>query len=331
MNGNHPHAPRDSSISSLASQGQQVSTGTAKSRTSKKFPFKSDAAAEKQLPTPRSKILKTLANTLFGDQQDRTTLGRIWKPNTPSWNHEYHIGDATNYSQLKGVALSANSQSNQLDITKPVVLFFGGSHSPVEEAAYGAAEICCPQAGINFLALNYRGFGESSEISPSPASLIEDAKAAYQHLRDLGFPSEKIIVRGYSLGACAASHLHAISELKGEKLGGVIYDRPMTSLQKAATGATNFAPAGFITKVAAGSFGAIPNLKVVDHFVSRTDRETPVIVIADDGTHPNNDFLGPAAIKLAKDFELELHKSGGDHEDHARANVAAITLLGKVI
>jgi pimeloyl-ACP methyl ester carboxylesterase len=233
-------------------------------------------------------------------------------------------------AQLKGIALSANPQSPALDTSKPVVLFFGGSGARVEEAAYGAAKICGSDAGLNFVSVNYRGFGDSTSIAPTPRTLIEDAKTAYSHLRDLGFPPEKIILRGYSLGATAAGHLHAMSELKGEKLGGVIYDRPMPSAQKAAAGATGYTAAGWLTKMLAGSFGASPNLRVMDHFIGRSERKAPVLVIADNGTHPNNDFLGAAATEMAQQYGLDLVQSRGDHFMHDEANQAAQSFLGRL-
>ena len=328
----HSQPLRTSSISSLANQGSSDGAGEVTPKARKQIPFKSDAEAERQLPSVRSKVPAKFADAIFGSEEDRAVVildnGR---PKSPSWNHAYRISDDSSGAQLKGVTLSANSQSKVLDTTKPVVLFFGGSGAPVQRAAYGAAEICGPEAGINFVAINYRGFCDPGSPRPSPASVIEDAKVAYAHLRELGFPPEKIILRGYSLGASAASHLHALSELKGEKLGGVIYDRPMPSVQEAATGATGYAAAGLITRIAAGSFGASANLQVLDQFLERSERKAPVLVIADDGSNPSNEFLGPAAIKMAQKFGLELKESGGDHFDHAKANQAANTFLSAAI
>jgi hypothetical protein len=146
-------------------------------------------------------------------------------------------------------------------------------------------------------------------------------------LRDLGFPPEKIILRGYSLGASVASRLHALTELKGEQLGGVIYDRPMTSVQEAAEGASGLKVAGLATKMLVGSLGVRANLKALDHLVGRSDRLSKVLVIADDGSSPQNTFLGPASKRLAVEYGLRLSESHGDHFDHDRANRASTSLL----
>lgn len=60
--------------------------------------------------------------------------------------------------------------------------------------------------GLNLLAFDYRGYGESEGI-PTEAGLYRDAQAAYRHLRDMGVPSDRIIVFGHSLGSAVAIDL----------------------------------------------------------------------------------------------------------------------------
>jgi fermentation-respiration switch protein FrsA (DUF1100 family) len=61
--------------------------------------------------------------------------------------------------------------------------------------------------GLNLLAFDYRGYGESSG-SPSEAGLYRDAEAAYGYLRDtLGVPPERIVLFGHSLGSAVAVEL----------------------------------------------------------------------------------------------------------------------------
>jgi pimeloyl-ACP methyl ester carboxylesterase len=324
---NHPI--RRDSLSDLANQSTRTQTVNPPPANDARARLrgKSDAELERQLPSLRSSVPNFIGEQIFGSEQERTAprSGRV--PRGNSWNHDFSIGDSAAGKQLQGVSLSANPGQQALDISKPVVLFFGGSGDRVESAAYGAAASCGPDQGVNFVAVNYRGYGDSSLITPSPKSIADDGKAAYQYLRDLGFPPEKIILRGYSLGASVASRLHALTELKGEQLGGVIYDRPMTSVQEAAEGASGLKVAGLATKMLVGSLGVRANLKALDHLVGRSDRLSKVLVIADDGSSPQNTFLGPASKRLAVEYGLRLSESHGDHFDHDRANRASTSLL----
>jgi pimeloyl-ACP methyl ester carboxylesterase len=326
---------RADSISDLAQQSKRVDSANATSQTNPtkaskvraSASGKSDAVLERQLPTLRSSIPDFIGESIFGSQEERTTPKSARTPRGTSWNHEFSIGESSAGKQLQGISLSANRDQQTLDITKPVVLFFGGSGERVEPAAYGAAAAYGPDQGVNFVAVNYRGFGDSSAATPSPKSIADDGKAAYQYLRDLGFPPENIILRGYSLGASVAARLHALSEIKGEKLGGVIYDRPITSIQEAAEGASGSSLQGLAAKLLVGSLGVSSNLKALDHLIGRSERLTKVLVIADDGTSPQNNFLGPASKKLAVEYGLRLTESNGNHFNHERANLASKSLL----
>ena len=61
--------------------------------------------------------------------------------------------------------------------------------------------------GLNLLAFDYRGYGESGG-APSEAGLYRDAEAAYGYLRDtLGVSPARIILFGHSLGSAVAVEL----------------------------------------------------------------------------------------------------------------------------
>jgi uncharacterized protein len=61
--------------------------------------------------------------------------------------------------------------------------------------------------GLNLLAFDYRGYGESGG-EPTEAGLYRDADAAYRYLReDLAVPAERIIIFGHSLGSAVAIDL----------------------------------------------------------------------------------------------------------------------------
>jgi fermentation-respiration switch protein FrsA (DUF1100 family) len=63
------------------------------------------------------------------------------------------------------------------------------------------------QLGLNLLAFDYRGYGESGG-EPSEAGLYRDADAAYRYLtKERGIPASQIIIFGHSLGSAVAVDL----------------------------------------------------------------------------------------------------------------------------
>ena len=58
--------------------------------------------------------------------------------------------------------------------------------------------------GYRVLAIDYRGFGDSSEVDLSEHTVVEDSRTAISWLRDKLDEGEKLIVWGHSLGAAIA-------------------------------------------------------------------------------------------------------------------------------
>ncbi len=83
-------------------------------------------------------------------------------------------------------------------------------------------------AGVSVLVVDYRGYGRS-EGRPSEAGLYEDALAGYKYLRGRGFPPERIIVHGESLGTVPATHVAA-----AEPVAGLILEAPFPSARAVA-------------------------------------------------------------------------------------------------
>lgn len=76
--------------------------------------------------------------------------------------------------------------------------------------------------GLNLLAFDYRGYGESGG-SPSEAGLYRDAEAAYEYLRDtLGVPPERIVLFGHSLGSAVTVELATRVPAAGLVLDGAL-------------------------------------------------------------------------------------------------------------
>jgi fermentation-respiration switch protein FrsA (DUF1100 family) len=79
--------------------------------------------------------------------------------------------------------------------------------------------------GLNLLAFDYRGYGES-EGFPTESGLYRDADAAYRYLRDsLRVPPERIYLFGHSLGSTVAVDL-----ARRVTAGALILDGALTSV-----------------------------------------------------------------------------------------------------
>jgi len=62
--------------------------------------------------------------------------------------------------------------------------------------------------GLNILAIDYRGYGESESRPPDEKGTYADARAAYEWLRTTeGVPPERIVLYGHSLGAGVATEM----------------------------------------------------------------------------------------------------------------------------
>ena len=76
--------------------------------------------------------------------------------------------------------------------------------------------------GLNLLAFDYRGYGESGG-TPTEAGLYADAGAAYRYLREiLGVPPERIVLFGHSLGSAVAVELATREPAAGLVLDGAL-------------------------------------------------------------------------------------------------------------
>ena len=73
------------------------------------------------------------------------------------------------------------------------------------------------------IAIDYRGFGDSTPERPSEIGLRNDAVSSFQYLLSLGIPSKRIIIVGHSLGTGVAAYLGAhLSESKQNIPGGLV-------------------------------------------------------------------------------------------------------------
>ncbi len=133
------------------------------------------------------------------------------------------------------------------------------------------------QAGFAVLAVDYRGWGDSSRIVPSEASINADALLAWQELLKRAPDAGRRVIYGHSMGGAVAVTL--ASQLKfGVDYGALILESTFTRLSDVA------AEAGFWGSLAAAvttlEFDSLSKIKRIDAPIlmlhGSADRTVPV-------------------------------------------------------
>jgi uncharacterized protein len=126
--------------------------------------------------------------------------------------------------------------------------------------------------GLNLLAFDYRGYGES-EGKPSEPGLYRDAEAGYRYLRDtLGVEADRIVIFGHSLGSAVAV------ELAGRvPASGLILDGALTSVTDRGQEVYPFVPVRWIAGSRYASIEKIGKLRLPKLFL-HADRDEVILI-----------------------------------------------------
>lgn len=125
--------------------------------------------------------------------------------------------------QLSGRWLAANAGSRYSGLT---VLFLRGGDGT--QAAFAEEQAALQSLGINVFSFDYRGYGESANLSPSNQRMTEDTEAAWSYLtKTRGISGSSILPYGVGVGASLASNLAAAHP----EIPGVILDSPYGDLR----------------------------------------------------------------------------------------------------
>jgi uncharacterized protein len=112
--------------------------------------------------------------------------------------------------------------------------------------------------GFSVLAIDYRGFGQSTARSPTEALAYEDAEAAWKYLDKLA-PQAKRVIFGHSLGGAIATHLAA----KQPEADGLILEGTFTSIADMVKETKwGFLPVGLLVTQRFDSLERIAKIKV---------------------------------------------------------------------
>ena len=139
------------------------------------------------------------------------------------------------------------------------------------------------------LAVDYRGFGKSSDVAPSESYAYEDAEAAWAHLGRLA-PGRPRYIVGHSLGGAIAAELAR----REPQAAGLVLEATFTSVQDMISESPwGFLPVGLILTQRFDTLSKVAELRM------------PVLV-----THGTNDSIVPfhmgerlyGAVKSPKRF-----------------------------
>jgi hypothetical protein len=167
-------------------------------------------------------------------------------------------GKTLNGNFFAGKGQNLKASNYQPDVTKPVVLLLTGSGGSAQDQGLDIAKFYASEE-VSVLSVNYRGFGDSDHEYPSEKSLQEDAQAMLEYLLKMGYPADKIVIHGFSLGGAVGALTEANNTAANPnmKFMGAVTDRTMTSSYDAAKahvgGGVKGAIAGGLASVSAGS------------------------------------------------------------------------------
>lgn len=110
----------------------------------------------------------------------------------------------------------------------PTVLYLHGARWNLHNSVFRLRR--WHELGYNMLAIDYRGFGDSTPMLPSEDSAFEDTLAAFEELRRRQPDAAKRFVYGHSLGAALAVRLAAAEQTAPGQMAGVVLESSFTSI-----------------------------------------------------------------------------------------------------
>jgi hypothetical protein len=191
------------------------------------------------------------------------------------------------------------------DDSAPVMLYLHGARWDLTMGTFRVDRM--RDMGFSVLAIDYRGFGNSTDELPSEKGVLEDAQAAWRWLSER-HPGRKIYVYGHSLGGAIAVQLAAgLADARQDAaLGGVIAESTFTSIGELFRSFKwGWLPVEFLITERFDALDAIQRVRV------------PVLVAhgAEDGLVPSR--LGKALYEKAKAPKRFVLVEGASHSSTA--------------
>ncbi len=194
------------------------------------------------------------------------------------------------------------------DPSAPTVLYLHGSRWNLNGSVFRMEGWM--DMGFSVLAIDYRGFGESTQLLPSERSAREDALAALEELARRQPSAERRFIFGHSLGGAIAIDLAARAD--DIDVAGIIVESSFTSIQD------------MLPTVRGGDFPGL-SFFVTQHFASTRKLAAitePLLIIH--GTadrvipHTMSDELYAAATSVPEGMKRLVKIEGASHSGSVR-------------
>jgi alpha-beta hydrolase superfamily lysophospholipase len=143
-----------------------------------------------------------------------------WFAEPPEGTEEYDV------TLANGQTVHIWYVPQQRDANAPTVLYLHGARWNMNGSVFRISR--WHSLGFNVLAIDYRGFGKSSEILPSEETASEDTLAAFDELVRRQPDASLRYLYGHSLGGALAIDL--ASAVPADQLAGVIIESTFTSI-----------------------------------------------------------------------------------------------------
>ncbi len=119
------------------------------------------------------------------------------------------------------------------DPAAPALLYLHGTLRPMQGNWHKMMAL--REAGFSVLAVDYRGWGQSTPITPSEPSIMQDAAIAFSELQRRAPQARQRVIYGHSMGSGVAVGL--ASQLASEDFGALILESAFTSFADVAQAA----------------------------------------------------------------------------------------------
>jgi len=208
----------------------------------------------------------------------------------------------------------------------PVLLYLHGARRDVARSTFRVEQL--RELGFSVLAVDYRGFGNSTDELPSEAGVIEDAEAAWRWLAGHR-PAQPRYLFGHSLGGAIAVQLAArlADAAPVEKPQGVIVEGTFTSIgDMFGTFKWGWLPVSILITERFDSLAAVPRIKaplmivhgsddmlVPSRFGQRLYEQATVakrFLLIEGGTHSTTTWRGAEQYRAALREFFGLGKAG---------------------
>ena len=252
-------------------------------------------------------VLAGLAGCATLDEKQRAW---IFQPSDRSWSGgvaaaegmedvsiEFKTSSDAQLVRLHGLWLAADRTSGDKAADAPILLYLHGARYNVTGSAPRIRRM--QELGFSVLAIDYRGFGKSTQALPSEASATEDARAAWDWLA-ASYPNRPRYIFGHSLGGPIAISLAA--DVTDER--GTIVEGTFTSIADV---------------VSSSQWGWVPvSLLITQRFeaVRKVSKiGSPLLVVHGDEDRMIQPDLGRKLFEAAIEPKMFVLVQGGSHHN----------------